>query len=129
MIFSEVYPLNSMIETPMFSFKVIRENDRVDLSGKTYFIRFNDFDNTVKKYQNIEVSVLKKGASILELSFEGHNKKKLEAFLNTTIDVLSKITSITGKQPIFENIDLKNQLEIQNFFRLNKNIDGIILQK
>ena len=88
LIFSEVYPLNSIIENPMFSFKVIRENDRVDLSGRTYFIRFNDFDNTVKKYQDIEVSVLKKGASILELSFQGHNKKKLEAFMEIAFSLL-----------------------------------------
>jgi capsular exopolysaccharide synthesis family protein len=90
LIFSNVYPLGAMIETPLFSFKVNKENDLVNLSGKTYFIRFNDFNNTVKKYQDIDVSALKKGASILELSFQGHNKKKIEDFLNATIDVLDE---------------------------------------
>jgi len=88
--FSEIFPISSIIETPMFSFKLMRENKNAKLEGRTYFIRFNDFDNTVKEYQDIEVSVLKKGASILELSFEGHNKKKIEDFLNSTVDILDE---------------------------------------
>jgi len=64
--------------------------------------------------------------TVVELQQNGYEVLIIDNLSNTTIDVLSKITSITGKQPIFENIDLKNQLEIQNFFRLNKNIDGII---
>ena len=39
---------------------------------------------------------------------------------------MGQITSITGKQPVFENLDLKNQHEIKTFFKSNKNIDGII---
>ena len=64
--------------------------------------------------------------TVVELQQKGYEVLIIDNLSNTTIDVLSKIASITGKQPIFENIDLKNQQEIQNFFRLNKNIDGII---
>jgi len=64
--------------------------------------------------------------TVVELQQKGYEVLIIDNLSNTTIDVLSKITSITGKQPIFENIDLKNQQEIQNYFRLNKNIDGII---
>ena len=64
--------------------------------------------------------------TVVELQQKGYEVLIIDNLSNTTIDVLSKIASITGKQPIFENIDLKNKQEIQNFFRLNKNIDGII---
>ena len=86
--FSRVFPLNTMLDTPFFSFSVNRQNQQFDLTDKVYFIRFNNFDKTVKKYQNIDVGTLKKGTSIIELSYEGENKKKIENFLNTTVDVL-----------------------------------------
>ena len=88
--FSQVFRLNQMIETPLFSFIVSKNNESVDLTNKEYFIKFNNFDNIVKKYQKLEVSTLKKGTSILELSFNGENKKKIEDFLNTTVNVLDE---------------------------------------
>ncbi len=88
--FTEVFRLNEMIETPLFSFRISKNEASVDLTGKEYFVRFNNFDNVVKKYQKIEVSTLKKGTSILELSFKGENKRKIEDFLNTTVHVLDK---------------------------------------
>ncbi len=86
--YSEIYSISSIIESPYFNFRIINENALFDLSDKTYYVRFNNFDNVVKKYQKIGVSTLKKGTSIIELSFEGPNKKKLESFINTTVDVL-----------------------------------------
>ncbi len=87
--FSKVYPTNSFIESPFFKFKIVNEKALFDLSDKIYYVRFNNFNSIVKKYQNIEVSTLKKGTSIIELSLDGSNKKKLEDFINTTIAVLN----------------------------------------
>jgi capsular exopolysaccharide synthesis family protein len=86
--FSEVYSLNKMLDSPLFGFKISNVNELFDLSGKEYVIRFNNFDNVVKKYQKLDVATLKKGTSIIELSYEGENKKKIEDFLNTTVNVL-----------------------------------------
>ncbi len=88
--FSQEFFLNELLQTPLFSFRISKIDASVDLTEKEYFIRFHNFDGIVKKYQNIDVATLKKGTSIIELSFEGENKKKIEDFLNTTVDVLDK---------------------------------------
>ncbi len=88
--FSQVFQLNSMLNTPFFSFRVNKTMEENDLTGGEYFIRFNNFDGIVKRYQKVAVSTLKKGTSIIELSYEGENKKKIEDFLNVTVDVLDK---------------------------------------
>ena len=88
--FSEIFPVNTMIESPYFNFKISNENALFDLSDKTYYVRFNNFNNIVKKYQKVDVSTLKKGTSIIELSFDGPNKKKIESFINTTVEVLDE---------------------------------------
>ena len=64
--------------------------------------------------------------TVVELQKEGYEVLIIDNLSNSSIDVLGQITSITGKQPVFENIDLKNQHEIKTFFKSNKNIDGII---
>jgi len=88
--FSEVFPVNTFIESPYFNFKITIENALYDLSDKTYYVRFNNFDSVVKRYQKVDVSTLKKGTSIIELSFDGPNKKKIESFINTTVEVLDE---------------------------------------
>ncbi len=90
MEFDEVFPMNTMLETPYFTFSVSNLRELLDLEGRTYVIRFNNFDSVVKKFQKIDVSTLKKGTSIIELSFNGSNKKKIEDFLNTTVEVLDQ---------------------------------------
>ena len=64
--------------------------------------------------------------TVVELQNEGCDVIIIDNLSNSSIDVLDKITSITRKQPTFENIDLKNQSAIQHFFNTHKNIDGII---
>ena len=64
--------------------------------------------------------------TVVELQNEGYEVLIIDNLSNSSIDVLGQITSITGKQPIFENLDLKNQHEIKTFFKSNKNIEGII---
>ena len=86
--FSQTFALGSTIETPYFNFKIDTESPFFDLSNKSYYVRFKKFDNVVKKYQNVKVATLKKGTSIIELTYNGPNKKKIEAFINTTVAVL-----------------------------------------
>lgn len=64
--------------------------------------------------------------TVVELQKEGYEVLIIDNLSNSSIDVLGQITSITGKQPVFENLDLKNQHEIKTFFKSNKNIEGII---
>ena len=64
--------------------------------------------------------------TVVELQNEGYEVLIIDNLSNSSIDVLGQITSITGKQPVFENLDLKNQHEIKTFFKSNKNIEGII---
>ena len=64
--------------------------------------------------------------TVVELQNEGYEVIIIDNLSNSSIDVLDKITSITGKKPHFENLDLKNQVDIQQFFNTHKNIDGII---
>ena len=64
--------------------------------------------------------------TVVELQNEGYEVIIIDNLSNSSIEVLDKITSITGKKPHFENLDLKNQVDIQQFFNTHKNIDGII---
>ena len=64
--------------------------------------------------------------TVVELQNEGYEVLIIDNLSNSSIEVLGQITSITGKQPVFENLDLKNQDEIKTFFKSNKNIEGII---
>ena len=70
---------------------MIRKNDDfTDLAGKTYFLRFNSVNGVVGSYSKIDVSSLKKGTSLIQLQLAGPNKKKIEDYLNTTVDVLNR---------------------------------------
>ncbi len=64
--------------------------------------------------------------TVVELQNEGFEVVIVDDLSNSSIEVLDRITSITGKKPLFENFDLKNQTAIQHFFKTHKNIDGII---
>ena len=63
--------------------------------------------------------------TVVELQNEGFDVVIIDNLSNSTIEVLDKITSITNKKPEYFNIDLRNKLDVQNFF-LNNKIDGVI---
>ena len=56
--------------------------------------------------------------TVVELQNEGFEVIIIDDLSNTSIEVLDKITSITGIKPIFEQIDLK---VIENTFKTGKN--------
>ncbi|MCF6296864.1 MAG: UDP-glucose 4-epimerase GalE [Flavobacteriaceae bacterium] len=64
--------------------------------------------------------------TVVELQNEGYEVVIIDDLSNSTIDVLDKIISITGKEPLYENLDLKNQESVQQFFKKHNTIDGII---
>jgi len=64
--------------------------------------------------------------TVVELQNEGYEVIIIDDLSNSSIDVLDRITTITGKKPIYENIDLKDQIAVQQFFSNHKNINGII---
>jgi len=63
--------------------------------------------------------------TVVELQNEGFEVLIIDNLSNSTIDVLDKITSITTIKPSYFNIDLKNKVAVQQFFKENK-IDGVI---
>ena len=63
--------------------------------------------------------------TIIELQKEGYNIIVIDNLYNSKIEVLQGISSITGIEPSFFNIDLRNKKEVENFFN-NNHLDSII---
>lgn len=63
--------------------------------------------------------------TVVELQNEGFEVVIIDNLSNTTLNVLDSITEITGKKPVFYNIDLRVKTDVQSFFETNT-IDGII---
>lgn len=63
--------------------------------------------------------------TVVELQNAGFNVVIVDDLSNSKIEVLDRITEITGKQPDFHQFDLSVKTEVQAFFAHNK-IDGII---
>ncbi len=63
--------------------------------------------------------------TVVELQNKGFDVLIIDNLSNSTIDVLDKITSITTKKPDYFNIDLKDKVAVQKFFKENI-VDGVI---
>ena len=63
--------------------------------------------------------------TVVELQNEGFEVLIIDNLSNTSIEVLDKITSITGIKPAYFNIDLKDKKSVKDFFVTNK-VDGVI---
>jgi len=64
--------------------------------------------------------------TVVELQNEGFEVVIVDNLSNSSIDVLTGIEKITGIQPVFENIDLKEKKEVQDFFKKHQDISGVI---
>ena len=64
--------------------------------------------------------------TVVELQNEGFEVIAIDNLSNSSIEVLSGIERITGKKPIFENIDLREKTAVQNFFATYTDISGVI---
>ncbi len=87
--FHESYTLGDPIDLPYFNFKVL-PTDIKAAPGAEFIVKFNDFDNTVSHYRNIDVEQTPSGSSVLTLTMTGTNKNRIVDYLNTSVSVLSR---------------------------------------
>ena len=64
--------------------------------------------------------------TVVELQNEGFEVIAIDNLSNSSLEVLNGIERITGKKPIFENIDLREKTAVQNFFATHTDISGVI---
>lgn len=64
--------------------------------------------------------------TVVELQNEGFEVVIVDNLSNSSIDVLDKITKITGKQPLFEQIDLRDKQAVHQLFEKYTSINGVI---
>ena len=64
--------------------------------------------------------------TVVELQNEGFEVVVIDNLSNSSIEVLDGIERITGKKPIFENIDLRDKSAVQIFFKKHNDVAGVI---
>ena len=64
--------------------------------------------------------------TVVELQDKGHEVVIIDDLSNSSIEILSRIESITNQKPIFEQIDLKEKESVQDFFSRHSDIAGVI---
>jgi UDP-glucose 4-epimerase len=64
--------------------------------------------------------------TVVELQNKGFEVVIIDDLSNSSIDVLNRITSITGIAPSFEKLDLKEKSKVQTFFIEHQDIQGVI---
>ena len=64
--------------------------------------------------------------TVVELQNEGFEVIAIDNLSNSSVDVLDGIERITGKKPLFENIDLRDKSAVQSFFSKYQDISGVI---
>ncbi len=64
--------------------------------------------------------------TVVELQHEGFEVVIIDDCSNADVKVLEGIKAITGKQPVFEKIDLRNKPMVEAFFVRHQDIEGVI---
>lgn len=64
--------------------------------------------------------------TVVELQNEGYEVIIIDNLSNSSLEVLKGISSITGKVPTFEKIDIREKNTVQDFFKRYEDISGII---
>ncbi len=64
--------------------------------------------------------------TVVALQNEGYEVVIIDNLSNSSIEVLDGIVSITGKTPIYENLDLKDKKDVESFFKKHNDIKGVI---
>ena len=64
--------------------------------------------------------------TVVELLGVGEEVLIVDDFSNSSIDVLDRIESITGKKPDFVELDLVDKAGLENLFQSHPNISGVI---
>ncbi|MER3375223.1 MAG: UDP-glucose 4-epimerase GalE [Allomuricauda sp.] len=64
--------------------------------------------------------------TVVELQNEGFEVVIIDNLSNSSIAVLDGIEAITGKKPVFEQLDLREKHKVQEFFAKHSDVEGII---
>lgn len=64
--------------------------------------------------------------TVVELLNKDFEVVIIDNLSNSSENVLDGITSITGKKPIFEKLDLREKSKVQDFFKRHQDIEGVI---
>ena len=64
--------------------------------------------------------------TVVELQNEGFEVVIIDNLSNSTENVLNGIIAITGKQPTFEKLDLREKASVQDFFKKHSEVSGVI---
>ncbi len=64
--------------------------------------------------------------TVVELQEQGFEVVIVDDCSNSSEEVLKGIASITRKAPIFEKMDLRDKLKVQDFFKRHAEIEGVI---
>jgi UDP-glucose 4-epimerase len=64
--------------------------------------------------------------TVVELQNVGFEVVVIDNLSNATEDVLKGIVAISGKEPIFEKLDLREKSSVQDFFQRYQDISGVI---
>ncbi|CAM4101332.1 UDP-glucose 4-epimerase GalE [Zobellia nedashkovskayae] len=64
--------------------------------------------------------------TVVELQNEGFEVVIIDDCSNSSEKVLEGISSISGKMPIFEKIDLKEKAKVEDFFKRHQDVQGVI---
>lgn len=64
--------------------------------------------------------------TVVELQNEGFEVVIIDNLSNADEKVLKGITAITGKEPIFEKMDLRDKSAVQDFFKKHDDVAGVI---
>lgn len=64
--------------------------------------------------------------TVVELQNEGFEVVIIDNLSNSTENVLHGIVAISGKQPIFEKLDLREKASVKEFFKKHLDVSGVI---
>lgn len=124
----------SKIQTPFLNGTFWMYPERNTKVGSTYMVQFNSLDATVGSYRKIKVETDVKAGSVIRISLDGNNKKRIVDYLNATVKVLMKrqldrknqfanntINFIDSTLAAIDSTLKENQQELKDFTR-SKNI-------
>ncbi|RTY71279.1 polysaccharide biosynthesis tyrosine autokinase [Flavobacterium sp. LB2P53] len=88
--FVKRYKVGESVSLPFLNWKLQIKDNPGFYKGNEYFVRFNDFDETVAGYKGISLRSDDKGGSIITLGMQGTNKARIVEYLNSTVEMLIK---------------------------------------
>lgn len=64
--------------------------------------------------------------TVVELQQSGFDVVIVDNLSNSSLDVIEGIKRITGRAPVFENIDLRDKEDVRHFFDTYSDVIGVI---